>query len=101
MVEAILRGERDPEKLITLKDHRIKATDEDIKKSLEGIWKEEYLFMLKQAYQEYQFYQSQIEECEQIIKDQLLNQAAYILEGDITHIQMEKKSAKRTSLAIK
>jgi len=45
MVEAILEGERNPEELMKLKDPRIKASDENIKKSLEGIWKEEYLFI--------------------------------------------------------
>lgn len=101
MVQAIINGETDPEQLITLKDHRIKASDQDIKKSLQGIWKPEYLFMLKQAYQEYQFYQSQIEDCEQVIKDQLINQAARVMQGDITHIQMEKKSVQKTSSATK
>lgn len=57
MVESILQGERDPEELIKLKDPRIKASDEDIKKSLEGIWKERFLFLLEQAYEEYRFYQ--------------------------------------------
>lgn len=99
MVSAILNGERDPKELVKLKDPRIKASEEDIKKSLTGIWKEECLFMLKQAYDEYLFYQSQIAACEERIKDQLLNQAAKILDGDITGIQL-KKSQRRTNLAL-
>jgi transposase len=50
MVRSILDGEKDPEDLIRFKDHRIMATDDEIKKSLKGIYKEEYLFMLGQAY---------------------------------------------------
>lgn len=94
MVNAILNGERDPKELVKLKDPRIKASEEDIKKSLTGIWKEECLFMLKQAYDEYLFYQSQIAACEEKIKEQLLNQAAKILDGDITGIQLKKKPKK-------
>ena len=94
MVNAILKGERDPDELIKLKDPRIKANEEDIKKSLVGIWKEEYLFTLKQAYDEYVFYQSQINACEEKIKEQLLNQAASILDGDLTDIFVKKKPKK-------
>jgi transposase len=94
MVNAILNGERDPKELVKLKDPRIKASEEDIKKSLTGIWRDEYLFMLKQAYDEFLFYQSQIAACEERIKEQLLNQAAKILDGDITDIQLKKKPKK-------
>ncbi|HNX79658.1 MAG TPA: transposase [Prolixibacteraceae bacterium] len=95
MLQAILAGERDADKLIMLKDHRIKASDIEIKKSLTGIWKEEYLFMLKQAYDEYSFYQSQINECEIRITELLFAQAAKIMEGDITSLSVKKKSYQR------
>jgi transposase len=94
MVRAILDGERDPNELVKLKDPRIKASEEEIKKSLRGIWKKEYLFMLKQAYDEYLFYQTQITACDEIIIEQLLNQAAKILDGDITEIQLKKNPKK-------
>jgi hypothetical protein len=91
MVNSILNGERDPKELIKLKDPRIKASEEDIKKSLVGIWREEYLFMLKQAYDEYLFYHAQIAACEERIKGQLINQVAKILDGDIIDIQSKQK----------
>lgn len=92
IISAILNGERNSDELVKLKDPRIKASEEDIKKSLVGIWKKEYLFMLKQAYDEYQFYQTQIAACEERIKEQLINQAAKILDGDITDLQLKKKA---------
>jgi transposase len=95
MVEAILHGERDPNVLIKLKDTRIKATDEEIRKSLKGIWREEYLFMLQQAYDGYMFYQSQIKSCDDKIKDILLVQAANVLEGDITNLDLKIKKKYR------
>ena len=91
MVAAILKGERDLDELIKLKDPRIKASEEEIKKSLQGIWRDEYLFMLQQAYEGYQFYQSQIKACEQKIKALLLEQTAEVLEGDITDIEWTRK----------
>ena len=99
MVSAIIEGERNIDELMKLKDPRIKAKEEDIRKSLEGIWKDEYLFMLKQAYDEYLFYQSQIKACEEKIIEQLLKQVAIILDGDISDVLFEKKSPRRTNLA--
>ena len=43
IIKAILSGERDPATLASLSDARIKATPEQIQKSLQGIWKQEYL----------------------------------------------------------
>lgn len=101
MFRAILAGERNADELAKLKDSRIKASDSDLIKSLTGIWKDEYLFMLKQAYNEYMFYQSQINECESRIQQVLLSQAAQLLDGDITSLSAqlsEKKSPARMNL---
>jgi len=95
IIKSILDGERDADKLIKDKDYRIKASDVELKKSLTGIWKEEYLFMLKQAFDEYQFYQLQINECEEKIRGLLIAQAAKILDGDITNLTIKKKATKK------
>jgi len=98
MVQAILAGERNPAILAKLRDPRIKATGEDIIKSLEGIWEDEYLFMLQQAYDEYTFYQKQIKNCEEKIKEHLLKQVAIVKEGDISKLNEEvvvKKKPKK------
>lgn len=87
MVKAIIAGERDPQILCTLCDPRIKASHEEIIKSLQGIWKEEYLFMLEQAVENYEFLQNQIKRCEEKIQQQLLKQVAIINEGDITCLE--------------
>ncbi|WP_430974631.1 IS110 family transposase [Sunxiuqinia rutila] len=95
MVSAIVNGERDPDKLICMKDRRIKASDEEIKKSLTGIWKDEHLFTLKQACQEYHFYQSQIKECDSKIEETLLSITAKMKDGDITEVTSKKKAQKK------
>lgn len=91
IVAAILQGERNPDELLRLKDGRIKASEEDIRKSLQGIWKEEYLFMLQQAYDGYNFYQSQVKQCEEKIKEQLLQQVAQVQDGDISNLDIDRK----------
>jgi len=94
MVKAIIAGERNPQILCALCDPRIKASKEEIIKSLQGIWKEEYLFMLEQAVENYEFHQKQIKSCEEKIKQQLLKQVAIIKDGDITCLEetLKKKS---------
>ena len=65
IIRAILAGERNPETLAKLRDWRIKATPEEVARSLEGNWREDMLFELKQAVATYDFIQKQISECDQ------------------------------------
>jgi transposase len=65
IIRAILAGERDPKKLAKLRDWRIKATQEEVARSLEGNWREDMLFELRQAVDAYDFTQKQIVECDQ------------------------------------
>jgi transposase len=98
MVKAILAGERNPEILCKLCDPRIKASHEDIIKSLDGIWKDEYLFMLEQAVETYEFHKKQVKTCEEKIQEQLLKQVALIKDGDITGLkETQKKKSKASS----
>jgi transposase len=64
ILEAILAGERDPQKLAALKDHRIKASRDVIAKSLHGDWRPEHLFTLKQTHALWQAHQALITECD-------------------------------------
>jgi transposase len=65
MIRAILAGQRDPAKLASLRDARIKASPEQIMHSLKGNWREDMLFELQQAMQAYDFYRQQIAACDQ------------------------------------
>lgn len=65
IIEAILAGERDAKKLTLLCDKQIlKKKKQEVILSLEGNYKEEYLFMLSQAYKGWQFYHTLIAECD-------------------------------------
>jgi transposase len=71
IVRAILAGERDPSKLAELSDPRIRATREEIAKSLEGNWQPELLFVLKQEVEMYDTYRQRIAECDQELEAHL------------------------------
>lgn len=90
MIRAIIAGETDAKKLATYRDRRIKASYETIVMSLEGIWRTEHLFALKQAYEAYQFSQQQILECDAQIRMQLDKQTAMIRDGEIYNEKNDK-----------
>jgi transposase len=64
IIGAILEGERDPWKLATFVEPEVKAKPEDIAKSLEGNWRDELLFVLRQHVELYRIYQEKITDCD-------------------------------------
>jgi transposase len=68
IIEAILNGERNAHKLAELRSNKIKNTEDTIAASLQGNYREEHIFSLKQEYEAYKFYQQQIYECDEKIK---------------------------------
>jgi transposase len=64
IIKAILAGERDPRKLAGFRDPRVKASEEQIARGLEGNWQDGLLFMLKQEQEGYEFCLKQIAECD-------------------------------------
>lgn len=71
IVRAIVAGQRDPVILAQLRDPRCKKSVEQIAEHLEGTWREEHLFNLKQALALYDMLQDQIEQYEQQIRLQM------------------------------
>ena len=72
IIDAVLNGERNPKKLAQLRDGRCKNSYETIEKSLEGSYRDEHIFALKQARELYNVYQSKVAECDTEI-EKLLN----------------------------
>ena len=64
IIRSILAGERNPRVLAQFRDNRCKKSEEEITKSLEGNYKREHLFALKQAVALYDFYDIQLQECD-------------------------------------
>lgn len=71
IIRAIVAGERNARILAAMKDRRIRASAEQIAKSLEGTWREEHLFALKQALDAFDFHGQQLTQCDEAIEAQL------------------------------
>lgn len=68
VIEAIVAGERNPDKLELLIGKNVKASREDIKKALTGDWRAEHLFELTQNYEFHKFTWTKIRETDQQIE---------------------------------
>jgi transposase len=71
IIAAVLNGERDPATLARLRDPKCKNDLETIAKALEGTWRPEHLFALRQAYDLYHFHHQQIAQCDATIQAEL------------------------------
>ncbi len=71
IIRAILRGVRDPFELAKLRDVRCHQDEATIAASLEGHYREEHLFTLRQAVELYDFHQKKILACDTAIEKQL------------------------------
>ncbi len=77
IVRAIVAGEHDGQVLAALKNGRIRASSEEIAKSLQGNWRTEHLFALKQALDAFDFIGTQLAECDRQIEVQLQSLATH------------------------
>jgi transposase len=68
IIRTIVAGVRDPKLLASLREPGCKKSEEEIAKALTGTWREEHLFVLKQALALFDFYSQQILECDQEIE---------------------------------
>jgi transposase len=64
IVRAIVAGERDAATLAKLRDRRIKAEEAEVAAALQGNWRDEHLFALKQALALIDAYAAQVTECD-------------------------------------
>jgi transposase len=71
ILRAIVAGERDGQVLGAMKNVRVRASVDEIAKSLQGNWRAEHLFALKQALDAFDFVGRQLAECDAEIELQL------------------------------
>ena len=64
IIRAIVAGERDPKVLARHRHSRVKASAEEITKALTGNWREEHLFVLRQALAMYDDIARHLVECD-------------------------------------
>ena len=75
IIEAILAGERDPAALAALRDRQIRASAETVAAALQGNWRDEHLFALRQAHEEWRFRQGQLDTLDAKIEAELVRLA--------------------------
>jgi hypothetical protein len=76
VMRAILEGERDPARLLTLCDQQIvKKKSLAVQESLRGCWREEHLFALRQGLELWETFQQKIAACDRELQ-KLLQQLA-------------------------
>jgi len=98
ITSAILDGERDTEVLAELRDRCIRASKETIMKSLEGTWREEYLFTLQQAYNSYHFVHAQIRQCDEKIEKALKKRETIeVLDEEKNPIKKRRKTKNKNT----
>jgi transposase len=69
VIEGILAGERNPERLLEVCDHSIRENKRvRVIESLRGNWQEQHIFALKQAVESWKHYQRLIAACDQEIE---------------------------------
>ncbi len=71
IIRAILEGEREATVLAKLRDGRCKKDEKTIASSLEGHYREEHVFSLRQSVELYDTYQAKIIDCDEAIQSQL------------------------------
>lgn len=92
IVKAILSGERDAKALASLVKTKLKASPEEIRKSLVGFWKESHLFELQQNFEAYEFYRKQLEQCDQKL-DELLQKM--VVKNNQADLYFDQKDSKK------
>lgn len=97
IVEAIISGERNAVNFLPLIDKRVKASSDTICKSLQGNWRAEHLFLLKQSYTMYKFIQEQIALCDGEIEGALQLMVAQKHDGIIEKLSVTASSSVNVS----
>jgi transposase len=64
IIRAILAGERDLSVLASMRERGVKSSEEEIMKSLQGDYREEHLFTLRQSVELYDFYHQKMDACD-------------------------------------
>ena len=64
IIRAILKGQRDPAELASLRDKACRRDEAEIARALQGSWRDEHLFELKQLVRSWDFHRDQAAGCD-------------------------------------
>src|ERR1700733_12054499 len=97
IIRAIVEGKRDPKQLAAMRDVRTKATEETIAKALEGGYRVEHVFVLKQSFELFDSYQKQTQDCDQQIAAHLGTLETKTNPAELKAPRREKKKRRNQS----
>src|ERR1700688_1725752 len=101
IITAILQGERDPYKLANLIDYRVKASREEVARSLEGNWRSDVLFELHQAVDSHHFAHLQMQECDEKLTLYLASLPTRMLDMPVSSTSTPETAAQKRKKAKK
>lgn len=98
IIDAICKGEMNPEKLASLRHGNCKKSEQEIAKALQSNGRKDLLFSLTHEYELYQIFQSKISECDRQIQKLLneqinndVNKKQHFIEGKV-HKRINKNN---------
>jgi transposase len=92
IIEAILSGERDPHRLSLLANYRVKKSKAEIAQSLEGNWREDLLFELRECLFLYDVYRDKMEVCDRQIAEKITS-VVKVHSEVCSHVSSKKSKA--------
>ena len=82
IIRAIVSGSREPQELARLRDPGCKLSETEFVEALNGNFRTEHVFCLKQALDAFDFFQHQIQQCDQALQTYLANLPSKSSEGE-------------------
>jgi transposase len=97
IIEHLLKGERNPTYLATFRDYRCKRSEAEIANALTGDYRDEHLFVLRQALEGYRFVQTQLQHCDHEIEARLTAMDKQVDANQTPPPSRAKRGSSRTS----
>lgn len=95
IIDAVYKGEKNPQKLASLRNGNCKKSEEEIAKALQTNGRKDYLFGLNQEYKMYLYIQEQLKACDKEI-ERMLNEQINSNDNKREHY-IDRKSYKRVN----
>lgn len=101
LLQAIARGIKEPQELLSLIDvSRLKAGKDDLIKSLQGIYKQQYVVILQNALKAYGFFKEQMKGYEVLIENVLKAMLPVDAHGNKPSIESKKSYVRKNQYSI-
>lgn len=101
LLRAIAGGTSNPEELLSLIDvHKLKASKEDLLKSLNGVYKEQYLLILHKQLSSYDFFKKEMRSYELLIEEVLKKMLPEDEQGNKPTIKSKTVKARKNQYSI-